>query len=149
MKPLLLTFLLVVSSHTLCAAVPGADTLAKLITHEFDTNSDNILDQGEWQNGIAGSFDKLDTNRDGSIKPDEVDALSDDISAEAGGIGGVMIVALIKQVLLTLDTDGDKAITRKEFNTLTDGLFTKLDTDKNSSLTQAELSELPAKMVTK
>ncbi|WP_395749529.1 hypothetical protein [Prosthecobacter sp.] len=149
MKPLLITLLYVFNAHTLRAAVPGAESLAKLIAHEFDTNSDDKLDQGEWQNGISGSFDKLDTNRDGSIKTDEVDALSNDIAAEAGDIGGVIIVALIKQVLLTLDTDKDKAVSRKEYDTLTDGIFTKLDTDKNSSLTLAELSELPEKILAK
>lgn len=149
MKQRLAAILVLLSTHTLCAAVPGSEALARLIAHEFDTNSDDVLDQGEWQNGIAGSFDKLDTNHDGSIKSDEVDDMSNDIAAEAGDIGGVIIVALIKQVLLTLDTDHDKAVSRKEFDKLTDGLFTKLDADKNASLTLAELAELPMKIVTK
>lgn len=149
MKHLLAASLVLLGAHTLPAAVPGGEALAKLITHEFDTNSDGLLDQGEWQGGIAGSFDKLDTNRDGSIKPDEVDALSDDIAAEAGDIGGIILVGLIKQALLTLDTDGDKAVSRKEFDALTDGIFTKLDADKNASLTPAELAELPLRMVSK
>lgn len=149
MKPLLITFLFVFGTHTLRAAVPGAEALAKLIAQEFDTNADGLLDQGEWQNGIGGSFDKMDTNRDGSIKPEEVDAMGDDIAAEAGDIGGVVLVALIKQALLTLDQDGDKAVSRKEFDALTDGIFTKLDADKSASLTPAELSDLPVKMLTK
>lgn len=149
MKHLLAVSLVLLGAHTLRAAVPGGESLATLIAHEFDTNADGILDQGEWQGGITGSFDKLDTNRDGSIKPDEVDGLSDDIAAEAGDIGGVILVALIKQALLTLDQDGDKAVNRKEFDALTDGIFTKLDADKNASLTPAELSELPVKMVSK
>jgi hypothetical protein len=91
----------------------------------------------------------MDTNHDGSIKPEEVDGMSDDISAEAGDIGGVILVGLIKQALLALDQDGDKAVNRKEFNTLTVGLFTKLDADKNASLTLAELSELPVKIMAK
>ena len=149
MKDFVITLLLVFNSHMLSAAVPGAETLAKLITHEFDTTADSIIDQGVWQNGIAGSFDKLDTNHDGSIKPEEVDGMSDDISAEAGDIGGMILVALIKQTLLALDQDGDKAVYRKEFNTLSDGLFTMLDADKNASLTFAELSEPPVKIMAK
>ena len=149
MKTLLITFLFVFGTHTLPAAVPGAEALAKLITQEFDTNADSILDQGEWQNGIAGSFDKMDTNHDGSIKPEEVDGMSDDIAAEAGDIGGVILVALIKQALLTLDQDGDKAVSRKEFDALTIGIFSKLDADKDASLTLAELSDLPVKMLRK
>ncbi|WP_395742124.1 hypothetical protein [Prosthecobacter sp.] len=149
MRHLLAVALVLLGVQTPFAAVPGSEALAELIAHEFDTNSDDILDQGEWQNGITGSFDKLDANRDGSIKAEEVDRLSNDISAEAGDIGGVIIVALIKQVLLTLDTDGDKAVNRKEYDSLTDGIFTKLDADKNTSLTLAELSELPVKIMAK
>ncbi len=149
MRPLLAVALVLLGAQPSFAAVPGAESLAKLIAHEFDTNSDDILDEGEWQNGISGSFDKMDANRDGSIKTEEVDRLSNDISAEAGDIGGAIIVALIKQVLLTLDTDKDKAVSRKEYDTLTDGIFTKLDADKNSSLTLAELSELPVKILAK
>ena len=149
MKPLFITVLFVFSAHTLHAAVPGAEALAKLITHEFDTNADGLLDQGEWQGGIARSFDQLDKNHDGTIKPDEVDALSGDLAEEAGEIGGTILVVLIKQALLTLDQDGDKAVSRKEFDALTEGIFTKLDGDKNGSLTLAELSDLPVKMVTK
>ena len=149
MKSLLISLLFVFSAHMLRAAVPGAESLAKLITHEFDTNSDGILDQGEWQGGIARSFDQLDKNHDGSIKPEEVYALSGDLAEEAGEIVGTILVALIKQALLTLDQDGDKAVSRKEFDALTDGIFTKLDADKNGSLTLAELSDLPVKMVMK
>ncbi len=61
----------------------------------------------------------------------------------------MILVALIKQALLTLDKDGDKAVSRKEFDALTGGIFTKLDADKNASLTLAELSDLPVKMLTK
>jgi Ca2+-binding EF-hand superfamily protein len=149
MKPLIITLSFVFSAHMLCAALPGAESLAKLIAHEFDTNSDGILDQGEWQGGIARSFDQLDKNHDDAIKPEEVDALSGDLAEEAGEIGGTILVVLIKQALLTLDQDGDKAVSRKEFDALTEGIFTKLDADKNGSLTLAELSDLPVKMVMK
>ena len=149
MKPLLITLLFVFSAHSLRAAVPGAEALAKLITHEFDTNSDGLLDQGEWQGGIARSFDQLDKNHDGTIKPEEVDALSGDLAEEAGESGGTILVVLIKQALLTLDQDGDKAVSRKEFDGLTGAIFTKLDADKNGSLTLDELTDLPVKMLTK
>ncbi|MDP1592321.1 MAG: hypothetical protein Q8M07_31455 [Prosthecobacter sp.] len=149
MKCLYTASLLFLGAQALPAAIPGAESLAKLITAEFDTNSDDILDQGEWQKGIAGSFDKLDSNSDGSIKPDEVDGMSNDIAQESGEIGGMIIVALIKQALLSLDADGDKAVSHKEYDALTDSIFTKLDADKSTSLTLAELTELPLKMVMK
>ena len=151
MKPLFLSALLLITSGTtmLHAAVPGGETLAGLIAHEFDTNSDSIVDQGEWQGGIARSFDRLDKNLDGSIKAEEVDALKGDLAEEAGDIGGTLMVVLIKQALMALDQDGDKAVSRKEYDALTDGIFTRLDADKSASLTLAELADLPVKMVTK
>ena len=147
MKHLLPAFLFLLGAHMLPAAVPGAEALAKLITCEFDTNSDEILDQGEWQSGIADSFGKLDSDGDGSIKPDDVDGLSEDIVKESGEIGDGIIVALIKQALLSLDTDGDKSVSRKEYGALSDSIFAKLDTDKNASLTLTELAGLPATLI--
>lgn len=149
MKPLFLSALLLIPGvGMLHAAVPGGESLARLITHEFDTNSDESLDQGEWQGGIARNFDRLDKNHDGSIKAEEVDALQGDIAEEAGDIGGAILVALIKQVLMALDQDGDKAVSRKEYDALSDSIFTRLDADKNASLTLSELADLPLKMVT-
>lgn len=142
-------FCLLLGTATLSAALPGAESLAKMITKEFDTNSDAAIDQGEWQNGIAEGFNKLDANRDGSIKPEEVDNLSDEITQESGDIAGVLIVGLIKQALLALDSNGDKAVSRKEYDKLATDIFTKLDADHNTSLTLAELSELPAKLISK
>lgn len=134
---------------SLHAAIPGAESLAKLITTEFDINSDDSIDQAEWKAGIANGFDKLDSNGDGSIKPDEADELQGEIAEESGDFAAVLVVVLIKQVLISLDGDGDKAVSRKEYDTLSSGIFTKLDADKNSSLTLTEMSELPAKLVTK
>lgn len=144
---LLLASLIFASGDSLTAAIPGSESLAKLIAAEFDTNSDDILDQGEWQSGIAASFGKLDSNNDGSVKPDEVDGMQEDISKETGDVGGVIIVALIKQVLLSLDSDGDNAVSRKEYDTLADKVFEKLNADKGAGLTIAELSELPTKLI--
>ena len=149
MKNLLVILLLLFGTHTLPAAIPGAESLAKLITAEFDTNADGVIDQGEWQNGIANGFDKLDSNRDGSARPDEADALTKDLAEDSGDFAAGLIVALIKQVLISLDADGDKSVSRKEYDALSDGIFTKLDADKNSRLTLAEISELPLKLIAK
>ncbi len=141
--------LLLLCSTTLSAALPGAESLAKLITKQFDTNSDSILDAGEWQTGIADSFSKLDANNDGLIKPEESENLKGDIAEESGDIAAVLIVALIQQVLTALDTDSDKAVSLKEYDELSLTIFNRLDADKSNSLTLAELSELPVKLITK
>jgi len=142
-------FALLLGSTTLTAALPGAESLANLITKQFDTNSDDLLDAGEWQTGIAESFSKLDANNDGLIKPEESENLKNDIAEESGEIAATLIVALIQQVLSALDSDGDKAVSRKEYDELSLTIFTRLDTDKSNGLTLAELSELPVKLIAK
>jgi len=144
---LILAIVLAVSS--LHAAIPGGEALASLISGEFDTNSDDILDAGEWQTGIGGSFDKMDSNGDGSIAPDEAGSLESEIADKTGELAAALVVALIKQVIASLDTDGDKLVSRKEYGKLSLEVFTKLDADKDSSLTQAELADLPLKLLTK
>ncbi len=134
-------------STPLSAALPGAESLAKLILSEFDTNTDDSVDAGEWQNGIGDSFGKLDANGDGSIQADEIDGLTKDIAETTGDFAAGLIVALVKQVVLSLDSNGDKLVSQKEYESLSTDIFTRLDTDKTNSLSLAELSELPVKML--
>lgn len=129
------------------AALPGAESLAKLIAKQFDTNSDEKIDAGEWQTGVADGFTHLDANGDGSIKNDEVDQLKGAIAEESGDIAALLIVELIKQVLSSLDSNKDKAVSRKEYDELSLSIFGKLDRDKNGSLTITELTELPASLL--
>lgn len=149
LKSLALITLAAFAAAPLSAALPGAEPLAKLIVKEFDTNSDDSIDSGEWQRGIADNFQRIDANGDGSLQPDEPDTLNKDISEEMGELVAGLIIGLIKQGLLSLDSDGDKLISRKEYDTLSTSIFTKLDADKNNSLSLAELSELPVKMITR
>lgn len=131
------------------AALPGAESLAKLILHEFDTNTNDVIDAGEWQGGITGSFDQMDANGDEFIHPEEVGELTENIARQTGELAAGLIVALVKQIILSLDADGDKLVSRKEFASLSTGIFTRLDTDKDNSLSLAELSELPVKLIVK
>ncbi|MBE2283306.1 MAG: hypothetical protein IAE77_07575 [Prosthecobacter sp.] len=149
MSRLLVIFALIASVVPSMAALPGADALAKLIAKEFDTNADEKIDAGEWQTGVADGFTQLDSSADGSIQTDEVYDLKGDIAEESGDIAALLIVELIKQVLTGLDTDKDKAVSRKEYDELSQSIFGRLDADKNSHLTLAELAELPLKMVAK
>jgi hypothetical protein len=131
------------------AALPGAELLAKLILSEFDTNSDDAVDSGEWQSGIGGSFGKLDGNSDDSIQADEVDGLTKDIAESTGDLAAGLIVTLIKQAILSLDSDDNKLVSHKEYDSLSTDIFTRLDADKDNSLSLAELSDLPVKMIVK
>lgn len=149
MNRLIVSLALLASVVPSMAALPGTESLARLIAKEFDTNADEKIDAGEWQTGVADGFTQLDSNADGSIQTDEVDDLKEDIAEESGDIAALLIVELIKQVLTGLDTDKDKAVSRKEYDELSQSIFGRLDADKNGHLTLAELAELPLKMVAK
>lgn len=129
------------------AALPGSDALAGLILGEFDKDSDSLVARTEWDRGINDSFSTLDRNNDESIASNEVDVLKADIAEQTGELTAGVVLAIIKQAVLSLDADKDKLVSRKEYETLARGIFDKLDTDKNGSLTRAELSELPTKLI--
>jgi hypothetical protein len=129
------------------AAVPGAEALAGVILDEFDTNADAKLDQGEWQGGIGDSFGSLDTNGDGSIASNEVDGIKGDLASKTGDLTASVLVVVVKQVLLALDSDKDRLVSKKEYDTLSNDVFEKLDSDKDKILGKAELSELPVKLI--
>lgn len=135
------------AASTLHAALPGGDALAGLILDEFDRDADALVGHTEWDRGLSGSFAMLDDNGDGSIAGDEVDALRGEIAKETGDLSAGLIVALVKQAVLALDADQDKLVSRKEYDALALGIFDKLDADKSKSLTRAELTELPLKLI--
>lgn len=143
-RHLLLALLLATQLH---AALPGSDALAGLILQEFDRDGDARITRGEWEQGAGSSFAMLDANGDGSIAPEEVDILKSEIAAQTGDTTAGVVVALVKQVVLLLDGDNDKLVSKKEYDALVLGLFEKLDADKNQSLTRSESAELPVKLV--
>lgn len=143
----LLSFCLLLSAG-LQAALPGAAPLAKLIISEFDTNADKLISTVEWQSGITESFDKLDTNGDGSIVGGEIDGMQSEIGKLTGDLAAGLVTAMIKQMIFSLDADGDANVSWKEYGASTGSLFAKLDTDSNGSLTPAELETLPTLLLT-
>lgn len=144
---LALGLLLLVSASSQ-AALPGGDALASLIITQFDTNSDGSVDAGEWQTGIARSFDDMDSDGDHKITAREIDSLQTEIAKETGELAAGVVVTLIKKVILSLDTDKDQAVSRKEYDANTEGFFKTLDADKNGTLSKSELADLPVKVIT-
>ena len=117
-----------------------------MILREFDTNSDGTLDTGEWHGGISASYERLDANGDDSLAPSEVDELRADIASESGEVAALVVVAVIKVVLLSLDKNNDQLISREEYGALTEDIFKKLDQDDDGALSITELAELPLKL---
>ena len=149
MKHLLaLTLAVVFTAIHIEAALPGGEALAGLILSQFDTNSDQSVDAGEWQSGIAHSFDDMDRNGDGKITGDEIGSLQEEIAKETGDLAAGVVTTLIKKVILSLDKDHSESVSRDEYNANAEGFFKVLDADNNGTLSKAELADLPLKMVT-
>lgn len=146
--PLVATLFIVLAHTSILGAVPGGEALAGLITSQFDTNANDIIDQGEWSTGIAGSFGDLDSDGDGFIASDEVDHLKPDIAGETGDFAASIIVVLIQKIVLSLDADSNGLVSREEFEEPSIAFFTQLDADSDTHLTTSELADLPIKVVT-
>jgi len=126
--------------------MPGAGALADLVMR-FDTNGDSKIDTGEWQTGVAASFDELDTDHDGKITGAEIDALGVGLEQELGQVVGTLVLKLIKPLIMSMDADKDGAVSREEFAKKADEIFARLDVNKDAVLTRAEVLDLPVKML--
>jgi EF hand len=147
MNALRLLLLAALTSTTLHAALPGGDALGGLITDNFDENADAFVDRDEWLSGIGDSFSTIDASGDNAIVPDEVDGLRKDIATQTGDGTATLIVAIIKQLILLLDTDKNQSVSREEYEALGGGIFDKLDANKDGKLTRTELAALPVKLL--
>ncbi len=131
------------------AEIPGVDALGSLLGEQFDTNADGEIDTGEWNTGIANGFDSLDADGSGDVEAAEVDELGDPIREQFGDFGGLLVVALVKALVLTLDTDKNKIVSREEYTKETEKILQRLDTNGNGSVSEAELRSLPNKLLAK
>ena len=143
----LLLLVLLAITPAVFSAIPGADALINLITKEFDANADDLIDTGEWQNGCLRGFDEMDTNQDGSISAAEIEGLKGPISEEIGDFGASVSVLLIKQILMTLDKNGDMLISKQEYLAGCEAFFKKLDANGDGQLSKAEVAELPIRLL--
>ncbi len=128
------------------AEFPGASLLVDLLM-QFDKNSDDKLDSGEWQQGITEGFDQMDADGDGKITSAEIEKLREPITQEHGAIAGALLTPLIDKLVMTRDLNKDGAVSRDEYKSTGDKLRVALDTDKDGVLTRAELLELPNRVL--
>ena len=128
---------------------PVGAALAGVMLRHFDGNADQILDGGEWQSGIGDSFRELDAGGDGVISAEELDGLRETLGSEVGELAAGVLVLVIRQVVMTLDENGDKLVSREEFAALSGRLFETLDVDADGSLSAAEAAALPERLLKK
>ena len=84
-----------------------------------DTNGDGMISRAEDMAQANAHFDRMDTNKDGTLTADERQGPGGRMMARAGA--------------------GDEAMTRAEFMAQADRRFSRIDTNKDEQLSPAEL----------
>jgi Ca2+-binding EF-hand superfamily protein len=129
------------------ASVPGADLLARVIMKDLDRDFDGKIDANEWKDGTLDGFVEMDRNLDNLVVGSEIKTLSEPLSNDLGKVGARICVSLIESLFMTLDKDGDHCVSKVEYEDGCAAVFKKLDTDHDGFLTNAELLELPTKLI--
>ena len=127
--------------------IPGSSALAGVILDQYDDNTNDILDAGEWQTGSEDGYSKLDQNGDGKVSKEETKGIAGLVGNEVGEVTAKLISPIIVSALLTFDKDDDKEVTEKEFHDEMNKLFKKLDINSDAEVTRKELKLLPLKLL--
>lgn len=119
---------------TLLALTVGSAAWAQ---GRLDADGNGSISRQEWLNAAGARFDRLDTNKDGVLTPDE-------LSRGRHGRHGRPWRHSFSQI----DTNGDGQISSAEFRAAFPrapaDLFTKLDTNKDGRLSRDELRAMRA-----
>ena len=146
MKHLLPFLALVVLTATPSQALPGGTALAGLIIEEFDGNADGKVSEQEWSAGVKDGFEFMDDNGNGELTAKELDDLNRHLAKRMGDLPGRLVSKLVKAVVLSLDTDKSRSVSRAEYEASASGIFRKVDADRDKGLSETELAQLPVRL---
>lgn len=107
-----------------------AQARAEAMFDRMDANRDGTLDEADRAAMKSAMFDRLDTDRNGAISPAE-------LAARGGDRGGMGQHRMAKREGAPATTDAQKAERRAQ-------MFARIDTDRNGSLSRAELDAMQA-----
>ena len=103
-----------------------------------DPLGDATVSRADVETKVSAQFAQLDTDRDGTLSSDEMQAMF------AGRGGGVNPMAL--GMMMRADTDGDGKLGRSEFTAAALGRFDMADADHDGQLTKAERDAMRSAM---
>ena len=139
------------SASFMAVALVGPTAAQTAAAAKGDANGDGVLTRDEAMAQADARFDRLDTNKDGRLTPDEMQPHRPMGSADATppppppadgaspppmtgpggrGFGGRMFARL--------DTNGDGVIDREEYRALAARRFDRMDTNKDGKVDAAE-----------
>jgi Ca2+-binding EF-hand superfamily protein len=111
---------------------------------DLDKNKDKKISKDEMPSQLPPQmFDRMDSNRDGSVDEEEWKAMMAQFSGGGGGRPGERMMIQgprpTESLSKLLDGDSDTKISREEFGKIVT-LFDKLDKDHNSELSTEEMN---------
>jgi Ca2+-binding EF-hand superfamily protein len=125
-----------------------ANTDAESAFQKMDTNADGKLSPDEWEAGQRDMFKKIDANGDGKLSPDELKAGMEKHEKMMGGkTPGGRETAIEKMKMM--DTNNDGSISEDEFISSSKTTFDKMDTNHDGFLSKDELKAGHEKMKSK
>ena len=127
-----------------------AQVLAMAGSHfeRMDANKDGKLDRADREamhaKMAAEMFDRADTNHDNVISREEWTAGAAQMArSHGGGMGGR---PMMRHMAMMADADGDRAVSRQEFEARAMAHFDKADANKDGKISAAEREQAHAAM---
>ena len=103
----------------------------------MDTSGDGQVSRDEHTAAAKKMFDTMDGDKDGKVTATEMEAAhAQMVGKDAKKMKGRMSAA---DKIKVVDTNGDGALTAEEHATGATTMFDRMDTDKNGTLSKAEL----------
>lgn len=124
------TAVLILFGAPVVAQDSGQDRRGARMFDRFDSDASGTVSLEEFVNGANHRFSRLDGNDDGTVSESEVDAF---IAKRTRRIKD--------RILSRLDSDGDGAITRAEYELARKNRFARLDTDKSGEIEKSEANQ--------
>jgi Ca2+-binding EF-hand superfamily protein len=102
---------------------------------KMDTNGDGKISPDEHATATGQMFEKMDANGDNKVTAAEMTAAHQKITGKKAEKGEMTAVEKIKM----MDTNGDSVLTVEEYTAGAQSMFAQMDTDHDGYLTKAEM----------